>query len=177
MDGIRRNDKPMHLVIQSIIQIIFSVILKFHIFYVNIFEVKYIQSLINNFLNFMTTATITFLIGRIIFGGYFAMSGFNHFKNGKMLIKYSASKNVPMPRLAVYFSGLLILLGGVGIILNIYSIISLMLIIAFLLPVSFMIHSYWKISDPMARMTEMTHFLKNMALVGASLMLISFLIA
>lgn len=125
----------------------------------------------------MTTSAIIFLIGRVIFGGYFAMNGFNHFKNGKMLIGYSASKNVPMPHLAVYFSGLLILVGGVGIILNIYSIISLILIIVFLLPVSFMIHSYWKISDQMARMTEMTHFLKNMALIGSALMLISFLMA
>lgn len=121
----------------------------------------------------MTTSAIIFLIGRIMFGGYFAMSGFNHFKNGKMLIGYSSSKKVPMPGLAVYFSGALIFFGGLGVILNIYAVWSLALIIAFLLPVSFMIHSYWKNSDPMARMTEMTHFLKNMALVGAALMLIA----
>lgn len=132
----------------------------------------------------MTTTTINqidyaiiFLIGRVIFGGYFAMSGFNHFKNSKMLIGYSASKKVPMPGLAVYFSGAMILLGGLGVILNMYSIWSLALIIAFLLPVSFMMHSYWKISDPMARMAEMTHFLKNMALVGAALMLISLILS
>ena len=124
----------------------------------------------------MTTTIIIFLIGRVIFGGYFMMMGFNHFKNGKMLIGYSASKKVPMPGLAVYFSGAMIFFGGLGVILNMYSVWSLALIIAFLLPVSFMIHSYWKISDPMNRMTEMTHFLKNMALVGATLMLIASLI-
>lgn len=121
----------------------------------------------------MTTSAIIFLIGRIMFGGYFAMMGFNHFKNGKMLIGYAASKNVPMPSLAVYFSGLLILLGGIGIISNVYPVVSLALIIIFLLPVSFMIHSFWKNSDPMAKMADMTHFLKNMALIGAALMLIA----
>lgn len=121
----------------------------------------------------MTTSSIIFLIGRIIFGGYFVMMGFNHFKNSKMLIGYSISKKVPMPGLAVYFSGLLILLGGIGIISNMYPIVSLVLIIAFLIPISFMIHSYWKNSDPMAKIVDMTHFFKNMALIGASLMLIA----
>ena len=122
----------------------------------------------------MTTSAIIFLIGRIMFGGYFVMMGFNHFKNHQMLTGYSASKKVPMPSLAVYFSGLLIFLGGFGIIFGMYPVISLILIIAFLLPVSFLIHSYWKNSDPMAKMTDMTHFFKNMALIGAALMIISF---
>lgn len=89
----------------------------------------------------MTTSAIIFLIGRIIFGGYFVMMGFNHFKNGKMLAGYATSKGVPMPNLAVYFSGFFIFLGGIGIISNMYPIVSLALMIAFLVPVSFMIHS------------------------------------
>lgn len=101
------------------------------------------------------------------------MMGFNHFKNGKMLIGYASSKKIPSPSLAVYFSGILIFLGGAGIISGVYPVISLILIIAFLIPVSFMIHSYWKNSDPMAKMADMTHFFKNMALIGTSLMLIS----
>ena len=120
----------------------------------------------------MTTSTIIFLVGRIMFGGYFVMMGFNHFKNNKMLTGYAASKGVPSPSLAVYFSGILIILGGAGIISGWYPIISLALIIAFLLPVSFLIHSYWKNSDPMTKMADMTHFYKNMALIGATLMLI-----
>lgn len=120
----------------------------------------------------MTTSTIIFLVGRIMFGGYFVMMGFNHFKNNKMLTGYAASKGVPSPGLAVYFSGLLIFFGGIGIISNMYPIISLVLIITFLVPVSFMIHSFWKNSDPMTKMADMTHFYKNMALIGATLMLI-----
>lgn len=120
----------------------------------------------------MTTASIVFLIGRIMFGGYFLMMGFNHFRNHKMLTGYAASKAVPMPSVAVYLSGLLIFLGGAGVILNMYTKISFILIIAFLVPVSFMIHSFWKNSSPMERMADMTHFMKNMALAGASLMLI-----
>lgn len=122
----------------------------------------------------MTTSAIIFLIGRIMFGGYFVMMGFNHFKNNKMLTEYAISKRVPNPSLAVYFSGFLILLGGIGVISKMYPIVSFALIIAFLIPVSFKMHSYWKNSDPMAKMADMTHFFKNMALIGASLMLIAY---
>lgn len=101
------------------------------------------------------------------------MMGLNHFGNHKMLTGYASSKKVPMPGAAVYLSGILIFLGGAGIISGWYPIISLALIISFLLPVSFIIHSYWKNSDPASKMADMTHFFKNMALIGAALMLIA----
>lgn len=121
----------------------------------------------------ITTSAIIFLIGRIMFGGYFVMMGLNHFGNHKMLTGYATSKKIPMPSLAVYFSGILIFLGGAGIISGWHPIVSLVLIMAFLIPVSFLIHSYWKNSDPMAKIADMTHFFKNMALIGAALMLIA----
>ena len=42
-----------------------------------------------------------FVLGRILLGGYFIMSGFNHFKNLGMLTGYAQSKGVPMPKAAV----------------------------------------------------------------------------
>jgi uncharacterized membrane protein YphA (DoxX/SURF4 family) len=52
-----------------------------------------------------------FLIGRIIFGFYFVFNGFNHFSNLSMMSGYAQSKGVPAPKLAVIFTGLLLLLG------------------------------------------------------------------
>ena len=124
----------------------------------------------------MTTSAIIFLIGRNMFGGYFVMMGLNHFGNHKMLTGYATSKKIPRPSLAVYLSGVLIFFGGVGIITNMYPFASLALIMIFLIPVSFLIHSYWKNSDPMAKMTDMTHFFKNMALIGATLMLTAYVL-
>lgn len=121
----------------------------------------------------ISVSAVIFLIGRIMFGGYFVMMGLNHFGNHKMLTGYAASKKIPSPSLAVYFSGVLIFLGGIGIISGWYPIVSLILIMVFLVPVSFMIHSYWKNSDPMVKMADMTHFFKNMALIGATLMLVA----
>lgn len=116
-----------------------------------------------------------FFLGRILFGGYFFWNGLNHFTKGEMMAGYAASKNVPLPKLAVYASGLLIFLGGAGVLIGnqIYTTWSLAMIIVFLVLVTFKMHNYWKDQDPNAKMMNMLNFMKNMALLGATLMLLA----
>ena len=111
------------------------------------------------------------IIGQIIFGGYFTWSGFNHFKNHKMLTGYSASMKVPAPGVAVFVTGLLLTLGGLGILFQIQKDIALVFIIIFLLPTSFMMHPFWKMTDANMKMSNYINFSKNMALIGAALLL------
>ena len=42
-------------------------------------------------------------------------------------------------------------------------------LIACLVPITLQMHRFWEIDEPQQRMTEMTNFSKNMALVGAAL--------
>ncbi len=114
-----------------------------------------------------------FLAGRLLYGGFFLMSSMNHFRNATMMSGYAASKGVKSPKLAVYFSGLLILLGGLGIIFGIYTKLAALYIVLFLLPVSFMMHAFWKITDQNMKMVEYVNFTKNMALLGAALMFLT----
>ena len=114
---------------------------------------------------------ILFLIGRIIFGWYFIMNAWNHFKNLDGLTGYATSKRVPSPRAAVFVGGILLLLGGLGVFFGVTPEASLALLIIFLVPVSFYMHAYWKETDPNRRMLERVNFMKNMALVGALLMM------
>lgn len=114
---------------------------------------------------------IILLIGRILFGGFFAMMGMMHFKNLHKMTGYALSKGVPAPKLAVAGTGLLMLLGGLGVVFGLYVDISLILIGIFLLGVTPQMHQFWKETDPQAKMNEMINFLKNMALLGAVLAL------
>lgn len=101
------------------------------------------------------------------------MSGYNHFKNMAGLTAYATSKKVPMARLMVIFSGLLILIGGLGVVLGISVQMSLFLITLFLFFVTIMMHNFWAIQDPQDKMAQKMNFMKNMALFGAALMLFS----
>ena len=115
---------------------------------------------------------ILFLIGRIIVGLYFIMNGFNHFAKMKMMIGYAKSKNVPLAKLAVPVTGLLLLLGGLSFLLGYYPQIGVLLIAVFLIPVSFLMHNFWAVPEDQ-KMAEMVNFTKNMALLGSALMFLA----
>lgn len=115
---------------------------------------------------------IIFLIGRILLGGYFLMSAFNHFKEVDGMTGYAASKNVPMPKVAVIGTGVLLALGGIGIVLGVFPEVAILLLILFLLPTTFMMHDFWN-AEGEEKQGEMINFTKNIALVGALLMILT----
>jgi len=112
-----------------------------------------------------------FLAGRLLFGGFFLGSGIKHFTSMDMMSKYAAGKNVPLPKVAIAVSGLLIILGGLGVILGYHVHYALALIILFLVPVTFSMHAYWMDKDVMAKAANRVNFYKNLALLGACLMM------
>ncbi len=111
--------------------------------------------------------------GRLLFGGYFLYGGYNHFANAGMMAGYAQSKGIPSAKAAVIGSGLLLLIGGVSVIFNIYVTIGMIALALFLIPVSFTMHAYWKLQEPGSRVGEMVNFTKNLALLGAVLILMS----
>ena len=111
------------------------------------------------------------LIGRILFGGFFIMSGINHFANAGMMSGYAGSKNVPAPYLAVVGTGVMLVLGGASVLLGFLPVLGLLVLILFLLPTSFLMHNFWTSQDPQVRAAEQINFLKNVALSGAALAL------
>ncbi len=122
----------------------------------------------------MESANVLFLIGRIIFGSYWLMSAGSHLVFNRTMLKgYAASKNVPLPEIAIMVTGLLLLVGGLGILLGIYTAWTIGALILFLLPVTLVMHSFWLDKDPSARAGNMVNFSKNMALLAALLMLLA----
>lgn len=114
---------------------------------------------------------IAFLIGRIIFGSYFLLNAWNHFAHSDSLTAYAESKGVTSARGAVFVSGVLLLLGGLGVVFGIAPYASLLFLIVFLVSVTFKMHAFWKATDPSMRMGDQVNFYKNLALIGALLML------
>jgi putative oxidoreductase len=112
------------------------------------------------------------LVGRVLFGVFFIMSGINHFTNAGMMSGYAKSKNVPLAYLAVVGTGVMLVLGGLSVLLGLFPVVGLVLIVVFLLPTSVLIHNFWTVQDPQARAAEQVNFLKNIALTGAALALV-----
>jgi uncharacterized membrane protein YphA (DoxX/SURF4 family) len=114
------------------------------------------------------------VLGRVLFGGYFLYSGIGHFKNLNNLTAYAKSKGVPSPNVAVILTGLMLILGGAGILLNQFIGLAVVLIILFMIPTNFIMHAFWKKGlDAQNKMNDQISFMKNMALIGALLMMLN----
>jgi uncharacterized membrane protein YphA (DoxX/SURF4 family) len=112
-----------------------------------------------------------FLLGRLLFGGYFIMAGINHFKQTGQLSQYAASKKVPKPDIAVRATGTMLIVGGASILLGIKPKLGAAAIIGFLAGVSPIMHDFWKQESPEQRMNDMVNFTKNVALAGGAVAL------
>ena len=112
-----------------------------------------------------------FVVGRAIFGGFFVYNGINHFLQREGMRQYAGAKGVPSPDAAVAASGALIVSGGLSVIAGVKPRQGLAAIVAFLVPVTLQMHRFWEQQDPQQRMNETVHFAKNVALLGAALMM------
>src|SRR4051812_23502575 len=64
-----------------------------------------------------TAMKAPFLIGRMMFGGFFLYNGINHFLKERDYAQYAGAKHVPIPDVAVQVSGAMLAIGGASILL------------------------------------------------------------
>jgi putative oxidoreductase len=114
-----------------------------------------------------------FLVGRVILGAYYLMSAYHHFADVHMLARVTAGHGVPAPQAAVLVAGVLLAIAGVTLLLGVFPRVGVLAVVAFLLPVSFVMHPFWAEKNPALRMSDMINFTKNMALLGSALMFLA----
>lgn len=113
------------------------------------------------------------LIGRILFGGFFLMSGINHFTKLEAMTGYAKYKKLPAAKLGVIGSGLFFLLGGIYILLGVWIDLGALLIAVTVILAAIIFHQYWKETDANTKMQEMMAFNKDLALGGAALIILA----
>jgi uncharacterized membrane protein YphA (DoxX/SURF4 family) len=86
--------------------------------------------------------------------------------------KWVEAKNIPAPKFMVFISGVLLFIGGVSILFGIYVSIGILSLTLFFLPVTFIMHDFWREKDSQMRMMQMINFMKNLALWAALLALL-----
>jgi uncharacterized membrane protein YphA (DoxX/SURF4 family) len=112
-----------------------------------------------------------FLIGRIVFALLFLGSALGHLTKTSTMAEYASYRGVPVPRLSVLVTGVQLLVGGVSVALGIWGDVGSLLLLIFLVPTAFLMHAFWRESDPQAKATEQAQFMKNVSLAGAALVL------
>ncbi len=122
----------------------------------------------------MSLWDILHLIARLLIGWFFIMSGYRHLTAVKPTAEYAkAVGHIPAPQLAVIVSGLMLLLGGLGLLLGFHPRIAAALIFVFLVIAAFTMHKFWVETDPMQKAGQAAQFWKNITLAGAMLWIVA----
>jgi uncharacterized membrane protein YphA (DoxX/SURF4 family) len=116
------------------------------------------------------------VICRILFGGFFLMSGINHFAKLEAMTGYAKYKKLPAAKLGVLISGLMLVIGGLSVILGYYADLGALLLAIFLVLAAVIFHNFWKETDATAKQNEMLGFMKDIALAGAALILFALVV-
>jgi putative oxidoreductase len=111
-------------------------------------------------------------VGRLLFAAIFIFAAFGHFSKAE--IDMAAAAGVPFAGLVVPFSGIMALVGGLSILVGYHACLGALVVVAFLVPVTLMMHKFWTVTDPMMKMIDMVMFMKNTALIGAALLIAHF---
>lgn len=115
---------------------------------------------------------VVFLVARVLFGGLLAFQGLNHFQNVDAMSGYAQSKGVPAARVGVLLSGGMLIFGGLGIVLGVFPAIAAGAVAVFLLITTPMMHDFWAVPEDQQQ-AEMINFIKNVELLGASLVFLA----
>ncbi|MDQ7820150.1 MAG: DoxX family membrane protein [Armatimonadota bacterium] len=116
---------------------------------------------------------VLFLIGRIILGVFYLFNAVNHLTRLDEMSRWAASKGVPAARVLVVVTGAMLLVGGLTVLLGVYPAVGVAALTVFFVPVTFWMHDFWAVQDPLQRVVQMVNFTKNLALLASAWILLA----
>ncbi|MDR7100643.1 putative oxidoreductase [Lysobacter niabensis] len=110
------------------------------------------------------------LFARILLMILFVTSGWNKLMDFQGTVGYLASIHTPMPQVAAAVAVLMECLVGIALILGLWTRPLAMLMALFVLGTGLIGHPFWSMEGA-DRAMNMTHFYKNLAIIGGLLLL------
>ncbi len=112
------------------------------------------------------------LAGRILFSLIFITAAPRHFTREG--IQHAAELGVPFASVLVPISGVTALAGGLSIVTGYKARWGAWTLVGFLIPVTLMMHAFWKLPDPVTVRMQQAMFAKNLSMRGAPLLIAYF---
>ena len=109
------------------------------------------------------------LVGRILLGALFIISGFGKISGYDGTAGYMASKGMPMVNLLLPAAIAVELGGGLLLAIGFKARWAALAIFLFLIPTTLIFHAFWGI-DPKEAAMQQINFLKNVSIAGGMLM-------
>ena len=115
----------------------------------------------------------TVLVGRILLGLIFVLSGFAKISGFDGTAGYIASKGLPLPQLLAALTIVVELGGGLALMAGLYTRQAVIALAGFSLLTAVVFHNFW--AAPQAdQMGQQINFMKNLAIAGGMLVVAAF---
>ncbi|MFL5735904.1 MAG: DoxX family protein [Actinomycetota bacterium] len=111
--------------------------------------------------------------GRALLSAMFISGGLQAFREPAGRAKRAEAIGIPFPEVATRLNGGAMVVAGVALATDIAVKPAAAVLAASLLPTTVAGHPFWKETDPTARAQQRIHFLKNLAMLGGLLVLLS----
>lgn len=112
------------------------------------------------------------LAGRVLLSLTYVINGVALISAFNDVTAVMAAKGVPLPSFLLALTIAVWLVGGICLIIGWHTRIAATILFLFLIPVTLVFHPFWAV-DPTQMQNELTHFLKNLAILGGLLYVIS----
>jgi putative oxidoreductase len=116
----------------------------------------------------MRTSPMEYLapVGRILLSLIFIASGASKIMDWQQPVQMMTDKGLPAVNVLLSVAVALEIIGGVSVVLGLYARVGALALLAFLIPVSVIMHNFWTLEDGPERMGEMISFMKNVSIMG-----------
>ncbi len=116
----------------------------------------------------------TDLLGRVFLSFIFLYEAYDALKYvGQTKALMTAYHITWRQDLLLYGAVAFLILGGLMLLTGYRARLGALLLLLYWLPVTFIVHAFWRMPPGEAYRTEATHFMKNMAIAGGLLMVMS----
>jgi putative oxidoreductase len=112
------------------------------------------------------------LLGRLLFALIFISAAPRHFSQEG--IRHAADLGTPVACIFVPLSGVMALAGGLSVAVGYKARWGAWLLVAFLVPVTLIMHPFWRAHIPENAHIQLAMFSKNLSMIGAALLLTQF---
>jgi len=112
------------------------------------------------------------LAGRTLFVLYFILMGSSHLLNFREHSALLRRKGVPLPKAATLLTVVMMVGGGVLILFDWHRHVGDLLLFGIIFPAPFFLHHFWNETESYSRLSEFAHFIKDLSLAGAALLML-----
>jgi putative oxidoreductase len=115
----------------------------------------------------------TVLVGRILLGLIFVLSGTGKVFGFDGTVGYIAAKGLPLPQIVAVLTICIELGGGLMLVFGFFTRPAAFVLAVFTVLAALIFHNFWAATEAM-RMSQQTNFMKNLSIAGGMLVLAVF---